>query len=361
MKRGEVGYVQAVIDQKKYNLSFEQQDFVEKNADKMNLLELVQKTFGDDLLTERSAEYDDIRKYIAKVKRNISKVSLSPEQLDFIENNASSMKPFELAKNIFPDKDLKPLSAETQIISDYLKSVGIINSEEKEGSQYRPPKSATLLARKINKADPLIFIDPNDLTPLHKRYVEALGAYLQSIRFCKFMDIFEEQDLKEMFEEEFIKAVYDKPDLNSEELNMYINLCVEYINIHQVHKNKLILEERINSSLASENEKDKKLYMSWVELLQKREDDLHKSKKRAEDLQVKLSSTRAQRLKSMAEVNESLSKFVEEWKSYEGRKRALRIAEAQNKLVKDEVDKIESMEDYIANVFGVSKDEILRN
>ena len=101
--------------------------------------------------------------------------------------------------------------------------------------------------------------------------------------------------------------------------------------------------------------------MSWVELIQKCEDDLHKTKKRAEDLQVKLSSTRADRLKSMAQANESLSKFVEEWKSFEGRQRALKIAEAQNKLVKDEVNRLESMEEYIANIFGVSKDEITRN
>jgi hypothetical protein len=143
---------------------------------------------------------------------------------------------------------------------------------------------------------------------------------------------------------------------------MYINLCAEYVNIHQVHRNKVIIENKINNALVGDGDDDsKKLYMTWVDLLQRREDDLHKSKKRAEDLQVKLSSTRSVRLKSIADANESLSKFVEEWKSEEGRKRMLKIAEAQNQLVKNELGRLENFEEYIANIRGVGQQEILRN
>jgi hypothetical protein len=364
MKKGDPGYFQAIIDQRQYNLTFEQQKFIQANAEKFPLVELIQKAFKEDTLNERSVEYDEVRKYVAKIKRESNKITFTSEQIDFIEANSASMKPFELAKTIFPDRSIVPLSAETQLISQYLKAIGSLNSDGKESDEYRPPKAAASLARKINQADSTANFDANDLSPIQKKCIESLRAYLQSIRFGGYMKIFDEADMKEMFEEEFIKGVYDKPDLNSEELNMYINLAAEYVNIHQVHKSKIIIENKINSALTGDGAKDgeeKKLYMTHVDLLQRREDDLHKSKKRAEDLQVKLSSTRSQRLANQAQVNESLSKFVEEWKSSEGRKRILRISEAQSKLASKEIDRLETMEEYIANVFGLSRDEILKN
>jgi hypothetical protein len=363
MNKGDLGYVQAVIDQRQYNLTFAQQAFIQKNADKFSLVELMQKTFKEPSLNERSVEYDEIRKYVAKVKRGTAIVSFTEDQIAFIEGNSSTMKPFELAKNIFPNRaDLKPLSAEPQIISEYLKSIGLLGSDGKDNDDYKPPKAAASLVRKINQADTNANFDANDLTPAQKKCVESLRSYLQSIRFIGYMKIFEEADMKDMFEEEFVKGTYDKHDLNSEELNMYINLCAEYVNIHQVHRNKVIIENKINNALVGDGDDDsKKLYMTWVDLLQRREDDLHKSKKRAEDLQVKLSSTRSVRLKSIADANESLSKFVEEWKSEEGRKRMLKIAEAQNQLVKNELGRLENFEEYIANIRGVGQQEILRN
>lgn len=355
MNKGDPGYVQAIIDQKAYGLTFVQQDFVKKNAASFSLLELVQKTYKEDSLDERSIEYDSIRKYIAKVKRNVAPVELTAEQLQFIENNSHSMRPLELAKNLFPKLDLKPLSKEVQTIDAYLKAVGIGSGEESSGEEYRPPKAAASLVRKINTSVPNANWDANDLSPYQKKCVESLKGYLQSIRVSSFMRICP-HELKDLFEEEFIKAVHDKYDLNSEELNMFISLCTEYVNIHQQTQNKIILETKIASTLDG----DDKLYMTWVDLLEKREADLHKSKERATKLQEKLSSTRSARLKDMAAVNESLSKFVEEWKSAEGRLRAIIISEAKALELKTEIDRIASAEEYIASVMGIGEDEVLR-
>lgn len=358
MKKGDTGYFQAIIDQAQYGLTFEQQVFVQKNADKLQLAELVQKTFKEPSLNERSVEYDDMRKYVAKMRRAVDKLDFTLDQILFIEANALTMKPFELAKNIFPDKDLKPLSREPQAITEYLKAIGAVGSDGKETDQYKPPKASASLVRKINQADTNANFDPNDLSPFQKKCVEGLKSWLQSSRFRGFMDIYREFNMHEMYEEEFIKATYDKPDLNTEELNMYVTLCSEYVNIHTAQKSVTSLESKIDSALSSD---DAKLFQSWVDLLETRRKDLDNSKKMAKDLQVKLSDSRSNRLKGMAQINESLSKFVEEWKSEEGRKRALKVAEARNKQVHDEIVRLETMDEYIANVFGVGRDEILRN
>ncbi len=361
MKKGDPGYVRAVIDQKQYSLTFAQQDFVKNGIEKMPLVELLQKTFKDPSLNERSVEFDELRKYVAKVKRDISKIDFTLDQILFIEQNSGDMKPFELAKNIFPNnKSLKPLSTEVQQISDYLKATGLIGVNEQEGD-YKAPKASASIVRKINQSDPAANFDPNDLTPAQRRNVDSLRSYLQSVRFCAYMRIYKEPDEKQIFEEEFIKGTYDKSDLNSEELNMYINLCMEYVSLHQIIKRKNALETRVNNSVDDDSVDGKKLYMSFVDLLSGYERELTASKKQIQDLQGKLSSTRAVRLKGLMEQNESLSKFVEQWKAEETRKRAIKIAEAQNKLVSEQIDRIETMEEYIASVHGIGRDEILKN
>lgn len=360
MNKGDKGYVQAVIDQKEYGLTFAQQDFVKRNAKEMPLLELLRKTFKEDSLDERAVEYDQLRRYVAKVKRNVAPLDLSEEQLMFIENNAHSMKPLELAKNLFPKVDVSPLSKENQTIANYLKAVGITSgTEEGSNEDYKPPKAAASLVRKVNTAVPNANWDANDLSPFQRKCIDSLRAYLQSARVIGFFRICMEADMREMFEEELIKGVHDKHDLNTEELNMYISLCMEYVNIHVQTRAKSQLEFKIANTL-DESEDGKKLYMTWVDLLEKRESDLDKSKKRATDLQVKLSSTRSKRLEDLAAVNESLSKFIEEFKSEEGRKRAIIIAQANALELESEIKRIEKAPDYIANIMGIGKDEILR-
>lgn len=357
MDKSDPNYVQSVIDQKAYSLTFAQQDFVKKNYQTLGLLELARKTYKEDGLDERTVEYDQMRRYVAKIKNNVLPVQFTEDQLTFIENNSHAMKPIELAKNLFPDKKIVPLSRETQTIAEYLKAVGVGEGGEAAMDDYRPPKAAASLIRKINAAAPQANWDANDLTVFQKKCVESLRSYMASARVSSFMRIIPEPEMKALFEEEFVKAVYDKHDLNTEELNMFISLCSEYVNIQQQTRAKMALEQKISGTI--ENDDDKRLYMTWVDLLGARENEIHRSKSRAKDLQVALSSTRSKRLESQAMVNESLSKFVEEWKSEEGRLRAIIISEAKAMELEKEIDRIESAEDYIANVMGIGKDEIL--
>jgi hypothetical protein len=351
------------INQSQYGLSFTQQDIIEANSDKLSVIELTRKAFDDSSLDERSSEYNGVRRFVAKLKRGIPTIEFTKEQLEFIHNNADVIGPYEMAKTLFPKKSVKPLSRETQTIKLYLDAIGATEDEsDDKKAKYRPPKSSNVITRKINHADPNAKFDASDLSPLQKQCVDSLKSYLQSIRFLAFMNSIDDFDLRDMFEEEYIKATFDKPDLNSEELNMYVTLCYEYVNIQRLEREKSMLSKKINDTIEdSDDDKKGKLFYTWVDMYKEREEALHKAKTRAERLQTNLSSTRANRLKQQAQVNESLAKFVEEWKSEEGRKRALIIAEAKNLELEKEVDRIASMEEYIANIRGISKDELLNN
>lgn len=55
---GDKGYVQAIVDQSVYNLTFAQQDFIKKNCEKMRLMELMREVYQEEGLNEKSLEFD---------------------------------------------------------------------------------------------------------------------------------------------------------------------------------------------------------------------------------------------------------------------------------------------------------------
>lgn len=356
-------YVERTINQSQYGLTFEQQELIEESVDNNSIRDLACLAFKDKDLDERSMEYHNVRRFVAKVKRGVPTICFTDEQLEFIQNNVGSMKPFEMAKTLFPKKKIVPLSKETQTISAYLEAIGDTDKVDKS-TDYRPPKSANAIARKINKADSTANYNADDLSPFQSKCIESLRKYLQSVRYLALMNTTDEPELRDLFEEEFIKGVHDKPDLNTEELNMYITLCYEYVNLQRLEKQKAMLSSKIDECIEDADSDDthkKKLFYTWVEMYKEREEALHKAKTRAERLQKNLSDTRAARLKAEAGVNESLARFVEVMKSEEDRKRLLIIAESKKAELEEEMDKMESYEEFIGSVRGVSRDEILYN
>lgn len=362
MEKSDPLYVTYVIDQRRYDITFAQQDFIKKEVDSNTIKALMRKAYGDDTLDERSVEFYNIKRYVAKIKKSIEPVTFTEDQIKFIEGNSHSMNGLELTKNVFPEREIKALSNETKTVGEYLKAIGGSAEGEEGNDGYKPPKAVSSLVRKINSYIGNASWNPNDLTPFQRKCVEALKGYLQSARFISFMNSCPGTQDKLIMEEEFVRGVYDKYDLNSEELNMYVTLCLNYVIIDQVTKSKLMLEDKINNVLSGNGNggQGEKLYMTWVDAANQKATELNQRQTAAKGLAEALSANRATRLKSEAQNNESLSKFVEQWKSEVGRARALRIAEIQDRRVKEEVERIESMDDYIASVFGVSSDEITK-
>lgn len=366
-------YTYRMICQHQYGISFSQQEFIEENFAKMSIKDLCQKVFEDETINEQSKEYGDIKRFIARGKRKVQRVEFTEDQIAFIENNYSVMGFHEIAKTLFPDKDIKPLSSETQTVKHFIEALGLskfsvsdsktINEGDLE--EYKPIKSNVKLIQKINAADPNARINSQKMKPIHKQYVEHLKVCLQSRRFLLAINSMQEEVLRLLFEEEFIKVVYDKMDLNAEELNMYITLCEEYTQQYQlqgyINKLEKKIEEAIYENDDDEDGKGGRVYQTYVELLDKRRAALKDSKSRTVTLQTNLSGSRTKRLDGQAKVNESLAKFVEEWKTEEGRRQALIIAEARNQALKKEKERLESMSEYIANIHGLGENEIIEN
>ncbi len=43
---------------------------------------------------------------------------------------------------------------------------------------------------------------------------------------------------RDLFESDYIRNTWDKPDLTSDELNLYVNVCMDYVNIKEIEQQK---------------------------------------------------------------------------------------------------------------------------
>ena len=96
--------------------------------------------------------------------------------------------------------------------------------------------------------------------------------------------------------------------------------------------------------------------MSIVEMissLNKELDDNHKRQTKAlENLQGK----RADRFDSKIKQNQSFLQLVDAWKDETERKRLIKFADEIKNVTKEELNKLETLDNYLAELFGINKE-----
>ena len=64
--------------------------------------------------------------------------------------------------------------------------------------------------------------------------VESCIRFLGAPRFIQVINTYTSGSDRKLFEAEFIRTVWNKPDLTSDELNLYINVCMDYIHLKNI-------------------------------------------------------------------------------------------------------------------------------
>ena len=149
-----------------------------------------------------------------------------------------------------------------------------------------------------------------------------------------------------LFEAEFVRATWDKPDLTSDEINLYINVCVDYINLKNIsgHIEKL-------NTMFNEVQDQQDMTVRLAEVLKSKTDEYDKCEKRMESLIKKLNGDRSERLKNKQKENASILSLVRSFQIEEERQQMVKLAEMQKRLVEDEADRLDNMESWKAKNF----------
>lgn len=288
-----------------------------------------------------------------------SKWDLTREQKLFVENNCEKMRVVEMARDIHCNKKIFAGDERCVKIAEYMKSINKIFFEppdETPSKDYIPPKSVAKLIDKINLYAPNANWTESKLSGKQKKDVQTLMGYLNTFRYAYQMNSYDNMTDRSLFESTFIRHTYDKSDLTEEEVDQYISAAIHLVNSANIKKEEILLHKILKDSV---EEEDVKISMSLQEAISNARKEFGASEKNFNDLINSLKVKRSERMKQKIQENASILNLVQLWKDEESRKKLIHLANIRNDKLKEEIDRLGSMDGLKATILGISEDEII--
>jgi hypothetical protein len=347
-------------------LSKEQKQFIIDNFNKTpDLIELTRQVFDNEELDGRTKEGRAVRKFLVErglkfnttQKQKKEEIEFSQEQKEFmIQYAKEGMTAYEISKILFPEVNVTNLSKEVTEVAKFIEDVDfrlMHPSENALNAQYFPPKSNSRVIKKINEYCQEE-IDEKQVSRGEMDNIESTMKFLAAPRFIQVINTYTSVDDRKLFEAEYTRSVWDKPDLTSDELNLYINVCMDYIHLKNISKaiNKL-------NRMFEDCEDQQDMTVRLAELLKTKSEEYNQCEKRQETLIARLNGDRKERIKNKHKDNASILSLVRLFQNEADRNRMIDMAEKQKMLIAQEVDNIERMDVWKARVLGIAKDDVL--
>ena len=347
-------------------LSDEQKEWLRKefvNTTDVNIL--TKKLFNDESLDARNKEGILVRDFLIKEgveyktrrKPKKEEIQFTEDQGAFICDQAEmGLSSLRIAELLFPDREIKNLGMEQRSVLKYLQEINpdIIPSQDSGAlNSYIAPKSSSRIVKKINDATGLS-LDDGKLNRQYQICVEKLGINLNNSRFLKIINNYLDQSDRELFEQEFVRLTWDKPDLTADEINLYLNVCKEIINLEVISKHLNKLNDMFDVA-----DDQQEMSVRLAEIIKAKSSEYHQCENRIENLTKKLQGDRAERMKRKTRENASILSIVHLFQEKEERDNMVRMAEMQKQLVKEEAENLENMDAWFARVVGIHKDDAI--
>ncbi len=334
-----------------------------------SLLELIRVAYPDSEFDGRSKQGRTVKEFLATRKlkaraaheyQHKSKIELTSEHEEFIRNNAALMTANEIARVIFANPELMPLSQETRTVIDYIGTLeNITPFETPEGreivEEYVPPKTQHAAILKVNKYV-LDGIDKNKITSKDKSSVSALIRYLHTYRFLHQINTYDHEGNRELFESSFVRYTCDKPDLTQEEVDQYIVLSQEVVIASSIQTRVSRLSGLLDG--VAEDTEGRRISMSLVDAINTAQTEYNQCVNRQQKLLESLKEKRSDRLKKQIKENASILNLVQLWKEEDNRKKLVKLAELRKKTVKDEIEKLSTIDEVKARIMGITEGEV---
>jgi hypothetical protein len=349
------------------NLTEEQKESIKESYRKnTDLNEIVREVFNNPSIDGRSKEGRLVRSYMIEVglkfktARKIKQegIQFTDDQEQFIIDQANSgLSSLRIAELIFPDKEVKPLSLEQRAVFSIINAINPDYSPSQDSdvglSSYVAPKSTSRIIKKINDATGGE-LQEEKINRQHKICVDRLGINLNNSRFLKIVNNYTSKEDRELFEQEFIRLTWDKPDLTADEINLYMNVCKEIVNLETVSKHLNKLNDLFDFA---NDQEDMSVRLS--EIIKAKSSEYHQCETRIENLTKKLQGDRATRMQSKQKENASIIALVQYFQDEEERANMVKIAEMQKALIKEEAHRLEGMAEWKSRILGISMDDII--
>jgi hypothetical protein len=345
-------------------LTPEQEKKILENFDQTpNITDLTKLVFGDKSLDGRSKEGRLVMKFLAEKGKNytitkhkkVEDIELTEKQKakikEMAENRNSSLS---IAQELF-GKDVKKLSKEQRTVHDFISENLDIPKEETTDSyvNYAPPQALSRIIKKINDSTGCE-LEEDKLSRNLRACCDKLKINLNNSRFLAIVRNYVKPRDRELFEQEFIRLTWDKPDLTADELNLYMNVAKEIINLELITGHL----QKLNEMFEAASDQDE-MTVRLAEIIKAKSAEYHQCESRIENLTKKLQGDRGARLANKQKDTASFLSIVQLFQEEEERRNMIKIAEMQKQLIKEEAEKIENMASWKARVLGIGIEDVL--
>ena len=103
------------------------------------------------------------------------------------------------------------------------------------------------------------------------------------------------------------------------------------------------------------DEKDGKVYMNMVEMINNLNKTITDNEVRQDKLRKELTGLRSERIDLRTKENQSVLQLVEAWRDDEKRSLMIKLANKRKEEVKDEIKKQEDFDDLLSQLYGIDK------
>jgi len=347
------------------DLTLEQKRAVEQSFhESPDLIMITRKVFNDDTLKGSSKEGKAVRDHLVEKglrykttrHKKATPIVLTDEQKATVEKYANEgHSSYAIARILFTSRDVKKLGMEQRTVMAHIKSINPDFGAPKEDALkvYSAPKATGRIISKINAATGRE-IEEKELSRQHSICIDKLGINLNNSRFLTIINNYKDNQHRSLFEDEFVRLTWDKPDLSADEVNLYMNVCKEIVHMEKVTAHLETLHESFED-IEGVND----MSMRLTELIKAKSDEYHKCEQRISNLTQKLQGNRAERIKKHREDHASILAIVQFVQDERERKNMARIAQIQREAVREEVDRLENLDMWTARVVGVHRDDVI--
>ena len=107
----------------------------------------------------------------------------------------------------------------------------------------------------------------------------------------------------------------------------------------------------------AEDTDGRRIAMSLVESISSAQTEYNQSVNRQHKLLGDLKEKRSDKLKSQIKENASILNLVQAWRDEESRQKMILLAERRKKVINEEIDKLESLDEFKGKIMGLTKNE----
>jgi len=298
--------------------------------------------------------------YKTKVKKRVVKHFLNDDEKSFVKQHyCAEMTKLEVGQLLWPkDAESKgfPETDKFRALCEYISKefrATVNMRDDAAGEKYTPPQILSTALKRLNKVASKEF-EINKMNLQDRKCVEKLITYLNAPRFVQVISSYITKQSRDLFESEYIRSTWDKPDLTSDELNLYVNVCMDYVNLKEIEQQK----QKLNL-MFDDTEGQHDLTMRLTEMLKTKAEEYNQCVNRVDKMLAKLNGERAKRVANQVQRNASIISLVQLFQDEEERRLMIKMAEMQKKTVQQEADRVEKMPDWKARVLGISKEDAI--